>query len=260
MKLKIYQADAFTDKLFGGNPAGIIPLDEWLPVDILQQIAAENNLSETAFLVKNGSAFQVRWFTPLAEVDLCGHATLASAHVLFNEEKYSAGEIRFESKSGILNVRKNGNLLTLDFPAYTLSATEATNDVLDAIGKVPTEVMEYNQDLLCIFHDQVSVEMLKPDLRKLAACRPRAVLVSAPGNESDYVYRFFCPKLGVDEDPATGSAQCALMPYWTRRLNKEALSSLQLSRRKGNFSSVIKGDRVEISGRVILYMSGEIYI
>jgi PhzF family phenazine biosynthesis protein len=260
MKLSIYQADAFTEKLFGGNPAAVIPLTKWLPDDILQSIAAENNLAETAFYIANGSGYHLRWFTPAVEVDLCGHATLASAYVLFNYEDHHGEEINFDSRSGVLKVRREGDLLTLDFPAYELSSTEATNDVIDAIGKMPVEVYSYKNDLLLVYHDSASVEMLKPDFRKLAACRQRAVLVTGPGNETDYVYRFFTPKMAIDEDPATGSAQCALMPYWTKRLNKNSLSSLQVSRRKGYFTSTLKGDRVEISGRVIMYMKGEIEI
>jgi len=260
MKLRIYQADAFTEKLFGGNPAAVVPLTEWLPDEVLQNIAAENNLAETAFLVKKGHGYHLRWFTPAVEVDLCGHATLATAYVLFHYENHPPGEIRFESKSGILKVRHQGERLTLDFPAYSLSDTEATNDILNAVGKAPTEVIQYNNDLLFIFHDQTSVEMLKPDFRKLSACSPRAVLVSAPGNDADFVYRFFCPKMGIDEDPATGSAQCALMPYWTKRLNKDTLVSLQCSSRKGAFKSRLNGDRVEISGKVMPYLVGEIQI
>ena len=187
MKLKIYQADAFTEKLLKGNPAAVVPLTEWLPDEVLQNIAAENNLAETAYFIKNDTGYYLRWFTPAVEVDLCGHATLASAHVLFNCEDYQGEEINFDSRSGVLKVRREGDLLTLDFPVYELSATEATNDVIDAIGKVPVETFSYKNDLLLVYHDQASVEMLKPDFRKLAACRQRAVLVTGPGNEIDYV-------------------------------------------------------------------------
>lgn len=262
MKLKIYQVDAFTDKLFGGNPAAIVPLNEWLPDATLQKIAAENNLAETAFFLPSPQGSQghyhLRWFTPENEVDLCGHATLASAFVLFNIEKYSGNKISFDSKSGILTVTKTGDLFTLDFPAYKIAPVEATNDVLDAIGKIPAEVLKMNNDLLLVYHDQLTIQMLKPDFGKLKRCAARAVLVTAPSDETDFVYRFFAPKMGIDEDPATGSAQCSLISYWSARLNKPALNSIQLSQRKGFFNGELKGDRVEISGKAVLYMKGEI--
>ena len=260
MKLKIYQVDAFTNKLFGGNPAAVIPLNEWLPDETLQNIAAENNLAETAFFVKASNGYHLRWFTPENEVDLCGHATLASAFVLFNIEKYSGDKISFESKSGILTVTKTGDLFTLDFPAYKITPVEATNDVLDAIGKVPAEVLKMNNDLLLVYHDQLTLLTLKPDFGKLKRCAARAILVTAPSDETDFVYRFFAPKMGIDEDPATGSAQCSLIPYWSARLNKNSLSSIQLSKRIGHFKSELIGDRVLISGKALLYLTGDIEV
>lgn len=260
MKLKIYQVDAFTDKLFGGNPAGVVPLDSWLSDATLQNIAAENNIAETAFFVKTKDGFHIRWFTPENEVDLCGHATVASAFVLYHHENYSGEQISFESKSGPLTVKKNGDQFVLNFPAYKITAAEATNDVLAAIGKVPTEVLKMNNDLMLVYHDQATLQMIKPDFGKMKQCAARAVLVTAPGDEADFVYRFFAPKMGIDEDPATGSAQCSLIPYWTQRLNKNPLHSIQLSRRKGALKGELKNNRVEISGQAVLYLKGEIEV
>jgi PhzF family phenazine biosynthesis protein len=260
MKLKIYQVDAFTSSLFGGNPAAVVPLTEWLSDAMLQNIAAENNLSETAFFVPEANGFHIRWFTPSAEVELCGHATIASSYVLYQVEGYGHNEILFDSKSGPLKVKKQDDWFTLDFPAYALTATEATNDILAAIGKTPTEMFSYKNDLLFVYHDQTSVEMIQPDFKKLAACKVRGVLVTAPGNNADFAYRFFATGVGVDEDPATGSAQCALIPYWAKRLGKNSLTSDQVSKRRGFLKSTLKSDRVEISGQAVLYLSGEITV
>jgi PhzF family phenazine biosynthesis protein len=263
MNLKIYQVDAFTDKLFGGNPAAVIPLKEWLPDEMLQNIASENNLAETAFFVplpRGQSHFHLRWFTPENEVDLCGHATVAAAFVICRFENFSGKEISFDSKSGRLTVRKTGDAFTLNFPAYQITSTEATNDLLDAIGKVPEEVFKMKNDLMLVYHDQLTIEMIKPDFGKLKKCTARAVLITAPSSEADFVYRFFAPKMGIDEDPATGSAQCSLIPYWSRRLNRNPLSSLQLSRRKGVLKGELQGNRVEISGNAVLYLQGEIEV
>ena len=260
MNLKIYQVDAFTRQRFGGNPAAVVPLDEWLPDVTLQNIASENNLAETAFFVKSKSGFHLRWFTPENEVDLCGHATVAAAFVLYHYEKYTGNEIAFESKSGMLKVKKEGDLFTLDFPAYKITPAEATNDVVAAIGKIPVEVMQMNNDLMLVYHDRVTLEMIKPDFSKLKQCLARAVLITAPAEDTDFVYRFFAPKMGIDEDPATGSAQCSLVPYWSRRLGKSTLHSVQLSRRKGELKGVLKGERVEISGNAVIYLTGEITV
>ena len=261
MKLKIYQVDAFTDKLFGGNPAAVVPLKEWLPDTTMQQIASENNLAETAFFVPiNDGRFHLRWFTPENEVNLCGHATVASAYVLYNHENFTGDQITFESKSGLLTVKKSGNLYTLNFPIYNLIATEASNDVIDAVGKVPSEVFKFNNDIMLVYHDENTLQMIKPDFGKMKKCAARAILITAPSDETDFVYRFFAPKMGIDEDPATGSAQCSLIPYWSKRLGKNKLESRQLSKRIGTLSSELKGDRVEISGSAVLYLTGEIKI
>jgi len=262
MKLKIYQVDAFTDKIFSGNPAAVIPLNEWLADQTLQNIAAENNLAETAFYIPlpgdGDGRFHLRWFTPENEVDLCGHATIASAFVLYHQENFSGEEIIFESKSGKLTVRKSGDNFVLNFPAYSLNPAEATNDVLNAIGKIPSEVFSMNNDLMLVYHDQATLQMIKPDFGKLKQCAARAVLITAPSDEADFVYRFFAPKMGIDEDPATGSAQCSLIPYWSMRLSKNILSSIQLSKRKGILKGELISNRVEISGKAVLYLKGEI--
>ena len=260
MNLNIYQVDAFTDKLFGGNPAAVVLLQEWLENRTLQQIASENNLAETAFFVKTKDGYHLRWFTPENEVDLCGHATVASAFVLFNYLDYRSEQISFESKSGPLTVRRDGEYYVLIFPAYKITPVEPTNDMLVALGKNPTEVFSMKNDLMFVYHDEATLQMIKPDFGKLKQCAARAVLVTAPSDEVDFVYRFFAPKMGIDEDPATGSAQCSLIPYWSSRLNKNVLDSIQLSRRRGILKGELKGDRVEISGKAVLYLKGEINI
>ena len=255
----MYQIDAFAEKLFSGNPAAVVPLKEWLPEATMQQIAMENNLAETAFYVpKNDGDFHLRWFTPENEINLCGHATIASAYVLYNHENFKGDVITFESKSGLLTVKKSGDLYTLNFPVYTLHPAEASNDVIDAVGKVPAEVFKVNDDLLLVYFDENSLRMIKPDFGKMKRCAPRGIIVTAPSDDSDFVYRFFAPKMGIDEDPATGSAQCSLIPYWSQRLGKNKLESIQLSKRIGKLSSELKGDRVEISGKAVLYLVGEI--
>ena len=260
MNLNIFQVDAFTDKLFGGNPAAVVPLQDWLDDGLLQQIASENNLAETAFFVRKNEGYHLRWFTPANEVDLCGHATVASAFVLFNYLDYRGEQISFESKSGQLTVRRTGDFYVLNFPAYKITPVEPTNDVLAALGKNPTEVFRMNNDLMFVYHNEATLAMIKPDFGKLKQCAARAVLVTAPSDEADFVYRFFAPKMGIDEDPATGSAQCSLIPYWSARLNKNVLDSIQLSRRKGILKGELKGDRVEISGKAVLYLKGEINV
>lgn len=260
MKLKIFQIDAFALKLFGGNPAAVVPLKEWLPDNILQSIAAENNLAETAFFVPASGEhhFDLRWFTPENEIDLCGHATIASAYVLYNHENFSGEKIIFSSRSGPLTVKKSGEEYTLDFPAYKISQAEVSNDVIDAIGKVPADAYQFKKDLLLVYHDEVTLQMIRPDFGKLKQCAPRGVIITAPSEDADFVCRFFAPKMGIDEDPATGSAQCSLIPYWSARLKKNTLTSIQLSKRKGFFRVKLKGDRVEICGGAVLYMTGEI--
>lgn len=259
MKLTLYQIDAFASEVFKGNPAAVCPLDVWLDDTILQAIALENNLSETAFFVKEGVGFRLRWFTPVAEVDLCGHATLASAFVIFNILHYDKHEIEFITKSGKLIVTQENDLLTMDFPAQPPEACSVPDGLLAALGKNPVEVLA-NEDYLVIYSNENEVRDLNPDIAKLKTLDRRGVIVSSRGENVDFVSRFFVPKFGVDEDPVTGSAHCLLTPYWAEKLGKSKLSAQQISKRSGDLTCKLKGDRVFISGRAVKYMEGEISI
>jgi PhzF family phenazine biosynthesis protein len=260
MKLRIYQVDAFTKHLFGGNPAAVCPLEAWLPDAMLQNIAMENNLAETAFYVQKGKNYHIRWFTPNTEVDLCGHATLAAAHVLFAEEKISEMEVSFDSRSGVLTVRKNLNLLTLNFPADKMEKTSLPQELIASVGPSPQEIFKGKTDYLFVYKSQEEVEKINPDFRKLAQLDARGVIVTAKGKEADFVSRFFAPACGIDEDPVTGSAHTTLTPYWSAKLGKTALTAIQLSKRQGHLQCNLLGDRVEISGEAQLYLRGEIEI
>jgi PhzF family phenazine biosynthesis protein len=257
MKQKIYQVDAFTDKLFQGNPAAVCPLDNWLSDDLMQKIAMENNLSETAFYVKEGDRYHIRWFTPTVEVDLCGHATLASAFVLFNYEAHSGTTLSFISdRSGILNVRKDGDLLTLDFPADEIAKVEVSNEIKAGFNIPPTHAFRGKSDFLLIYEKESDILNIIPDYDKISVMDCRGVIVTARGQEVDFVSRFFGPQSGVNEDPVTGSAHTTLTPYWAEQLDKRDLTALQLSSRKGSLWCRLQGERVEISGQCKLYMTG----
>lgn len=259
--MKLFQADAFTSELFGGNPAAICPLESWLRDELMQKIALENNLSETAFYVKKNDQFEIRWFTPKAEVDLCGHATLATAFILFNHEGYDKEEMVFTTmKSGNLTVRKKGNLLTLDFPKDHLKEIEPIPELLNAFNIKPVEWFKGKTKLMLVFQNEEEIKNTKPDLKAIAEFAPGGVIVTAAGKEVDFVSRFFAPFVGVDEDPVTGSAHTALIPYWAGITGKDELSAIQLSARKGFLKCTNKNDRVEISGECRLYMKGEIFI
>ncbi len=262
MTIPIYQADAFTEKAFGGNPAAVCPLKEWLPDALMQNIALENNLAETAFVVAENNGYHIRWFTPTVEVDLCGHATLATAHVFFNHLQYEPKEINFHSKSGLLKVtRQQNGQLTLDFPRDHF---EQETDIPPALQKglkiEATEVYKGKFDYMVVTDSQETVEKLQPDFRTLATIKSRGVLVTAPGNESDFVSRCFFPQSGIDEDPVTGSAHTLLTPYWAEVLGKSKLTAIQLSARKGYLDCELSGDRVLMSGYAVTYMKGEIII
>jgi PhzF family phenazine biosynthesis protein len=262
MKTTIYQIDAFTDKLFSGNPAAVCILNEWIDEALMQKIAEENNLSETAFVVKNNDTYEIRWFTPTVEIDLCGHATLATAHVLFEYCNFSETTISFHShRSGELSVAKesNGNL-TLDFPVNLPIETDENIYLNKAIGATPIKTLKSSFDYLLIFKNQQEIENLNPDFTALKKVNSRGVLVSAPGDIVDFVSRFFAPASGIDEDPVTGSAHCTLTPYWSGVLNKKSLSAKQISKRGGDLHCELVGDRVKISGKAITYMIGEINI
>jgi len=260
MILPIYQVDAFTDHLFGGNPAAVVPLENWLPAQIMQHIAAENNLAETAFFMKELSGYRIRWFTPLAEVNLCGHATLATAHVLFHHLDFGGTVIEFQSKSGILRVNREKELLTLDFPADIMQEVLIPDDLVEAIGRKPLTAFKGKTDYLLVYSSQQEIAQMQPNMHKLIKTEARGVMITAPGTEVDFVSRFFAPRVGVPEDPVTGSAHTSLTPYWSKRLNKPVLTAIQLSKRKGHLKLTCKGDRVEISGQAVTYLKGEIYI
>jgi PhzF family phenazine biosynthesis protein len=261
MKLKLFQVDAFTDKVFSGNPAAICPLEEWLPDYILQQIAEENNLAETAFYVRKGEVFEIRWFTPMVEVDLCGHATLAAAFVLFWKEGYENDVIHFVSpRSGNLTVKKESGRLTLDFPADEYSRIDLTEDLLQCFNFKPVEAFRGKTDLMVVFRNEQEILALQPSFDKIERLGGRGVIVTARGDNADFVSRFFAPQVGIKEDPVTGSAHTTLTPYWAGELGKSTLSATQLSTRKGSLICTLKGDRVLISGKAALYLSGEIYI
>jgi PhzF family phenazine biosynthesis protein len=259
MELPIFQLDAFATRLFGGNPAAVVILPDWLPDDVLQEIARENNLSETAFVLPGGDSFGLRWFTPEVEVDLCGHATLASGYVLFNHGYTSDPEIVFRYQGGSLTLRQEGELIAMDFPSRPPEPIRSDASLISALGATPREVHQ-SRDLLAVFETQAEVEALRPDLPAIAELDTFAVIASAPGRECDFVSRFFAPGAGVPEDPATGSAHCTLAPYWGKRLGKKRLHALQLSRRVGELFCEIRDSRVKLSGRVVEYLRGQIYL
>lgn len=260
MKLEIYQVDAFTSKPFGGNPAAIVPLETWLPDDVMQSIASENNLSETAYFVNNGDVYDIRWFTPTFEIDLCGHATLASAYVIFEVLKLEDKKIKFRShKSGELGVEKNGDVLTLDFPSRPPVAAEAPEGLFEAIGKTPKEVLR-SRDYFLVYENEQDILDITPNFSQLAEIPTHAVIVTAKGNNSDFVSRFFAPEAGINEDPVTGSAHCNLIPYWAEKLGKTEMFARQLSARGGEIYCELAGDRVKIGGNAVLFLKGEIYV
>ncbi|HLN73502.1 MAG: PhzF family phenazine biosynthesis protein [Methylococcaceae bacterium] len=260
MILSIYQVDAFASSLFKGNPAAVVPLQQWLEDQQMQQIAAENNLSETAFFIPEGKGFHIRWFTPKAEVSLCGHATLATAHVLFNELHYEGKIISFGSKSGTLNVRKVDDRLQLDFPADPI--TETTTDAVftAALGYQARAVYKGRTDYLLLFDSEDIIKAIKPDFKLLSESEARGVIVTAQGGSADFVSRFFAPNVGVNEDPVTGSAHTSLIPFWAQKLHKKQMKAMQLSERGGELWCTLSGDRVLIAGNAVTYLRGQIEI
>ena len=260
MNIPIYQVDAFAESLFTGNPAAVCPLQAWLPDEVMQKIAAENNLAETAFFAPEGSGYRIRWFTPAVEVDLCGHATLASAHVAFAFEGHPGPAIEFESRSGVLRVRKEDDRLVLDFPADPPVRVTPPAGIDEALGLEPAEAWKGRSDYLLIYPREGDVAGMAPDFRRLAEVDARGIIVSAPGANVDFVSRFFGPRVGIDEDPVTGSAHTTLTPYWAERLGKAELSAMQLSRRRGWLRCRLAGDRVEIAGRAVPYLRGTISV
>ena len=261
MKLRIYQVDAFTDKVFSGNPAAVCPLDIWLDDNLMQKIAMENNLAETAFYVKSGNEYQIRWFTPTVEVNLCGHATLAAAFVLFNFENHTESEIRFLSyRSGELIVTKHGDSLTLNFPSDIVEPVELTRELTAGFNLKPVEAYKGKTDYLLVFEHESQIKELVPEIDLIAKIAARGIIVTAPGDTADFVSRFFAPQSGINEDPVTGSAHTTLTPFWSKRLGKNELSAVQLSGRIGYLDCKYLNDRVEISGQARLYLKGEIFV
>ena len=259
MNLRMFQVDAFTNHVFGGNPAAVCPLEAWLDDFLLQAIAEENNLSETAFLVAAGDAFELRWFTPAEEVDLCGHATLAAAHVLFTHLGYARSEIVFHTRSGSLIVKRGEQGYSMDFPATLPVAIDAPQELLDGLGKRPKEVLEAF-DYVAVFESEEDIKSLTPNFVKLNELGLRGVIVTAPGKHVDFVSRCFFPKLRVNEDPVTGSAHCELAPYWAKHLGKNQLSADQLSKRGGRVECEVRSDRVFLAGGCVDFMIAEVHI
>ncbi|TKB95156.1 PhzF family phenazine biosynthesis protein [Pedobacter cryophilus] len=259
-KLTIYQVDAFTDQVFGGNPAAVCVLSNWLSDNLMQNIAAENNLAETAFVVKDGHQFLIRWFTPTTEVDLCGHATLAAAFVL---EKYFHPEISqlefYSHRSGILPVHYQNGVFTLDFPTDVLVEIECPQPLTQIFGSSIIQCLKGKTDYLLIFKNQEEVALADPNFNELAKVNCRGVIISAPGEEVDFVSRFFAPQVGVNEDPVTGSAHTTLIPYWSKQLGKKKLTAQQISKRGGSLWVEDMGERVKISGKAVLYLEGTIF-
>jgi PhzF family phenazine biosynthesis protein len=261
MKQKIYQIDAFTDTLFSGNPAAICPLNEWLPDNLLQKIAMENNLAETAFYVKQDDVYEIRWLTPTVEVDLCGHATLAAAFVLFNFENHIGNEISFYSKrSGKLNVSKQGEYLTLNFPSDIFEPIDLFSELANAFDKKPIEAYKGKTDYMLVFENENQIKSITPNFETISKLDVRGIIITSKGDNVDFVSRFFAPQSGINEDPVTGSAHTTLTPYWAKKLNKNELTAMQLSDRKGNLKCKYLNDRVEISGQAVLYLKGEIFV
>jgi PhzF family phenazine biosynthesis protein len=259
--IDIYQIDAFAIRLFTGNPAAVCVLNEWLPVSVMQKIALENNLSETAFIVRESNEWSIRWFTPETEVDLCGHATLASAFVVLTILHPENNTVVFRSqKMGNLTVRKKADMLELDFPSDTLKTCLLPETLENSLGKAPLECFIGRSDYLLLYASEADILNLKPDFRKLAHAGARGIIVTAPGTDVDFVSRFFAPQVGINEDPVTGSAHTALTPFWSERLGKLSMKARQLSDRGGYLECTLQGERTLISGHAFLYLKGEIFI
>lgn len=261
MKQKIYQVDAFAEQLFKGNPAAVCPLDKWLDDQTLLNIAMENNLAETAFYVKKEEGYEIRWFTPKLEVDLCGHATLASAFVLFNLEGYEQESINFYSpRSGKLMVAKHGEMLELNFPTDVLKQVELSDKLLACFEEKPVAAYRGKNNLMMVFETEDEIRTIKPHLSEIEKLDAHGVIITAKGENTDFVSRYFAPAAGINEDPVTGSAHTTLIPYWAKKLNKNTLTAIQLSERTGVLQCKYLGDRVEIGGYGKLYLEGVIHL
>ncbi|MFH1501486.1 MAG: PhzF family phenazine biosynthesis protein [Candidatus Eisenbacteria bacterium] len=259
MKLPFFQVDAFTGSTFRGNPAGVVIMKEWLSEETMQSIAAENNVSETAFMHPRGNAFEIRWFTPEVEVDLCGHGTLASAFVVFDQGLAHGDEVQFAAKVGVLTVKRNGPLLVMDFPSRPPETAQVTDALEEALGARPVAALRA-RDLMAVFDTEEDVAALNPRFDLVAELDAVGVIATAPGRRVDFVSRFFAPGVGVPEDPVTGSTHCTLVPYWAGRLGKSKLLARQISKRGGELRCEDRGDRVTIGGQVVCYLRGEIEV
>lgn len=261
MKLDIYQVDAFTNKPFAGNPAAVVPLTTWLRDETLLAIAAENNLAETAFFVKNGDAYELRWFTPTVEVPLCGHATLASSHVIFNELGHADEKIVFKTrKRGDLSVTRESDRLVLDFPAYPMEEIESIAELASSTYP-PLKYFKSQDDMLILVMDnQKTVAEYVPDLRLIESLPFTEFIITAKGDDCDFASRMFAPTIGIPEDPVTGAIHCSLIPYWAEQLGKNELFARQISKRGGELFCELAGDRVKIGGNAVLYLKGEIFV
>ena len=267
MKLKIYQVDAFTNQVFGGNPAAVVPLTEWLPDAKMQNIAAENNLAETAFIIPTGgeSDFYIRWFTPSIEVRLCGHATLATAHMIYEHLGFDKHALRFDSLSGILVVQKHApNTYTLDFPTDILRGYDLISKEAEIIRNILNvnllAVFKGRDDFMAVLSSEKDIANLKPNFKGLNELNARGLIATAKGKNVDFVSRCFYPEAGIEEDPVTGSAHTTLIPYWAEQLGKMHLSARQISKRGGELACLLRGDRVDISGSAVTYLIGEIFV
>jgi PhzF family phenazine biosynthesis protein len=261
MEIDLYQIDSFTDTLFKGNPAAVCPLSGWLSDERMQQIASENNLSETAFFVAESSGYSIRWFTPTTEVDLCGHATLAAAYVIFNELNNHEEVIRFETtNSGVLKVSRSDDKLIMDFPVDAPLQITLSDDLINCTDQLPLEAWQGKDDIMLIFERQSQIAQMMPNLNQIAQLKARGLIATAPGNEVDFVSRFFGPQSGVNEDPVTGSAHTTLTPYWANVLQKTEMMAQQLSKRSGTIQCQLSEDRVLLSGQAQLYMKGQIHL
>ena len=260
MEIKIYQVDAFTSTLFGGNPAAVCPLKEWLSNDVMQKIASENNLSETAFYVPKGDEFELKWFTPKAEVNLCGHATLATSFVIFEIEKSKLPILNFHTLSGLLTVARAHKGFAMNFPSDIFNSTTISGEMIKAIGTEPTEAYHGRNILMVVLNSEKELINIKPNSEKVKLLHPHGLIVTAKGENSDFVSRCFFPNFGIDEDPVTGSAHTILTPYWANRLKKNDLTAHQLSERRGELFCRLVNDRVEISGETVLYLEGKVLI
>jgi PhzF family phenazine biosynthesis protein len=260
LKIPMYQVDAFAGKIFSGNPAAICPLETWLPDAQMQAIAAENNLAETAFFVRNGAGYKLRWFTPMVEIDLCGHATLATAYIILNDLTPGERSVSFETKSGKLTVTRDGDLYSLDFPSRPPARCgEVCPELIPALGGKPEAILAA-RDYFVVYGSEEELRALKPNMHALMTIDRFAVIATAPGRDVDFVSRFFAPAKGVPEDPVTCSAHCSLIPYWSERLGKKKLHAYQASARGGELWCEDRGDRVTMSGNAVRFFEGTIFL